>query len=174
VLQVAAAALLYSGLVLGALLADAVLHRAGLREVGKWAGPAGTALILLGSLHSARRRAFITWPSVRHLLSLHEVLGWLGTLLILVHAGVHFEAIVPWLAVGMILIVVASGFVGRHLLARARASANLRSRSTGDAELLDLLMVEALKRWRAVHLPLTAALAALVVVHVAAELLLWP
>lgn len=172
--QVVIAALFYVGLIVAALAVDALLHVAGLRYLGKWAGLAGTLLLLLGFTHSARRRGWIEWPSVRTLLSAHEVLGWLGTLLVLVHAGVHFQAILPWLAVAMMLIVVASGFVGRHLLARARRSAMARERSGADRELLELLMVGAMKRWRAVHWPLTAVLVGLVVVHVTAEVLLWP
>jgi hypothetical protein len=161
-------------LVFAALALDALLHLAGLRHLGKWAGLLGTVLILLGFAHSARRREWIERPSVRFLLSVHEVLGWLGTLLVLIHAGVHFHAVLPWLAVGMMLVVVASGFVGRHLLARARRSLRARERAGGDAKLLELLMVGAMKRWRAVHWPLTAVLAALVVVHVTAEVLFWP
>ena len=37
------------------------------------------------------------------------MLAWLGSLLVLVHAGVHFNAILGWLAVGAMLINVGSG-----------------------------------------------------------------
>jgi hypothetical protein len=47
-------------------------------------------------------------------------LAWLGSLLVLVHAGVHFNAILGWLAVWAMLINVGSGLTGKFLLDRAR------------------------------------------------------
>jgi hypothetical protein len=172
--QVATAIFLYLVLIGGALACDRVLHQLGWQCVGKWAGPVGVGIILLGFAHSARRRTLIQRPSVRLLLSLHELFGWVGALLILVHAGVHFGALIPWLAVAMMLLVVASGFVGRTLLVRTRRTLLELERKGSETELLASLMVEAMKRWRSVHWPLTAVLAALVIVHVVAELLLWP
>jgi hypothetical protein len=33
-------------------------------------------------------------------MRLHERMAWPGSLLILVHAGIHFNAVLAWLAVG--------------------------------------------------------------------------
>ena len=52
----------------------------------------------------------------------HEYLAWAGSVLILVHAGIHFNARLPWLATYMLLITVASGLVGKYLLRAASRS----------------------------------------------------
>ena len=49
-------------------------------------------------------------------------MAWAGSLLVLVHAGIHFNAILGWLAVWAMLINVASGLTGKFLLQRARAA----------------------------------------------------
>ncbi len=54
------------------------------------------------------------------LLRRHERMAWAGSLLVLVHAGVHFNAWLGWLALAAMLINVASGLTGKYLLARAR------------------------------------------------------
>ena len=77
------------------------------------------------------------------------MLAWLGSLLVLVHAGVHFNAILGWLAVWAMLINVGSGLTGKFLLDRSRrrleearqrmreqrpdATRNSRTASTGTA-----------------------------------------
>lgn len=53
---------------------------------------------------------------------MHEYLAWIGSVLILVHAGIHFNALLPWLAIFMLLINVASGLVGKFLLKNASMS----------------------------------------------------
>ncbi len=101
----------------------------------------------------------------------------------MVHGGIHFNAAIPWLALIAMLIVVASGLTGRVLLSSARAgmeakAAELRAQGlTPEAieEQLEpqTLVVDVMKRWRMVHLPLTAAFLGLVALHVGATLALW-
>ena len=40
----------------------------------------------------------------------------------LVHAGIHFNALLPWLATFVLMLVVALGLVGKFLLKDASAS----------------------------------------------------
>ena len=48
---------------------------------------------------------------------------WPGRILaVLVHAGIHFNAILGWLAVWAMLINVASGLTGKYLLRRVHVS----------------------------------------------------
>jgi hypothetical protein len=47
-------------------------------------------------------------------------MAWLGSLLVLVHAGIHFNALLGWMAVAAMLINVASGLTGKFLVERAR------------------------------------------------------
>ena len=170
-------------LLAGAVLGDLVLHRAGLAWVGRWGGLAGSALILASFLYSARKRKLLSVGSPKALLRAHEALGWTGALLVLVHGGIHFNALVPWLALAAMVVVVASGLTGRFLLEDARASLRERAAELKEAgltpaeverELLGVsLLVDTMKRWRSVHLPLTMVFAGLALVHVAATLLFW-
>lgn len=71
------------------------------------------------------------------MLRWHEFLAWLGSLLVLVHAGVHFNAILGWLAVWAMLINVGSGLTGKFLLDRSRRrleDARQRMRARGLPE----------------------------------------
>ncbi|MFA7332273.1 MAG: hypothetical protein WC326_14480 [Candidatus Delongbacteria bacterium] len=182
------AQLLPSGLIFGSLLAvallvDWALHQAGLAGVGRWLGPVGVGLLALSFLHSFRRRKLLRLGSPKGLLQLHETLGWLGALLLLVHGGIHLNAVIPWLALLAMVLVVASGLTGKFLLAEARRRLAARRR---ELEALDLdpheterrlqtmaLLTGTLQRWRSIHMPLTLAFAGLALVHVAVTLLLW-
>ncbi|MBK8558027.1 MAG: hypothetical protein IPL65_20800 [Lewinellaceae bacterium] len=95
---------------------------------------------------------------------LHEYLAWGGSILLLVHAGIHFNAILPWLAVAMLLINVASGLVGKFLLKRSLESlksirqvlmdTGLEKEAVDKKLFLDSIMVDAMKQWRTIHLPI--------------------
>ncbi len=96
--------------------------------------------------------------------------------MILVHAGIHFNARLPWLATYMLLISVASGLVGKYLLKNASGSLEERRQeliangSTGpevDKELFfDSVMVSAMRQWRVVHLPIAFTLGFFTLLHV--------
>lgn len=177
------AALLFLSLLVAAVLVDWLLHAFGLAEVGRWLGPFGSGLLVVSFLHSMRKRKWTSVGSPRRLLQLHETLGWLGALVLLVHGGVHLNAWIPWLALGAMTVVVASGLTGKVLLARARADLGERRRELqadgldGDeleARLLGLaLLVKTMQQWRRVHMPLTMVFAALALVHVLTTLALW-
>jgi len=102
---------------------------------------------------------------------------------VLVHAGVHFNAILGWLAVAAMLINVGSGLTGKFLLDRSRRrleEARQRSRARGlaEAEIVDQLYwdsltFDAVKQWRVVHFPITLAFAVLATAHIVAILLFW-
>ena len=117
------------------------------------------------------------------LLRWHEGLAWVGSLLVLVHAGVHFNAILGWLAVAAMLINVVSGLTGKFLLDRARrrmedARQRMRERGLGDADMADRLYWDSLtfdvvKQWRVVHFPITLAFTVLALAHILATFLFW-
>ncbi len=165
---------LFLALLAGAVLVDLLLHGLGLAWVGRYGGPAGSALIAVSFLYSARKRKLLTGGSPKALLRAHELLGWTGALLILVHGGIHFNALVPWLALAAMVVVVGSGLTGRFLLEDARASLRERAAELKEAglspaeveqELLGVsLLVDTMKRWRSVHLPLTRVFAGLALV----------
>ena len=173
----------YLTLIASALGADYLFHRAGWGGIGRHLGTLGTLLILISFLYSLRKRKILRRGSPKFLLDLHEVLCWAGALMILIHAGVHFNALLPWASVVLMLVVVASGFIGKNLLKDARErvrtkEAALRAEGLSGETLegrlhLDSLTVDAMKNWRAVHLPITTLFGTLVLLHVLSILVYW-
>jgi hypothetical protein len=175
--------LIFSALVAIALLIDALLHVLNAVWIGRYLGIPGT-LFIIGSLaYSLRKRKVIRSGQPVRLLRLHEGMAWLGSLLVLVHAGIHFNAILGWLAVGAMLINVGSGLTGKFLLARSRqrldeARERMRQQGVSAAELADRtywdsLTFDVVKQWRVIHFPITLAFAVLAIAHIVAVFLFW-
>lgn len=173
----------FAVLAFAALGLDGLLHRLDLLWIGRWLGIPGTVLILASTIYSLRKRKLIRYGHPLVLLRLHERLAWLGSLLVLVHAGVHFHAILGWLAVWAMLINVGSGLTGKFLLDRSRrrlvdAQRRMRARGMSDAELedqlyWDSLTFDAVRQWRVVHFPITLAFGVLASAHIVSILLFW-
>ena len=154
----------YALMILLTIAIDYLLHQYHLAWVGRYLGYVGTSLLLLSFIYSLRKRKVLEIGSPKKLLMLHEYLAWGGSLLLLVHAGIHFNAILPWLAVLMLLINVASGLVGKFLLKRSMNALNTSKQALVDAGLdneevdkklfFDSIMVDAMKQWRSIHLPI--------------------
>jgi hypothetical protein len=170
-------------LALAALLVDLLLHRAGAVWVGRWLGIPGTLLIVASFAYSMRKRKWIRRGQPVVLLRWHEGLAWLGSLLVLVHAGIHFNAILAWLATVAMAINVTSGLTGRFLLERSRrrlqqAQAELQARgvsaaASAEAQYWDTLTFDAVRKWRVVHFPITLAFGVLALAHIVAAVLVW-
>jgi hypothetical protein len=166
-----------------ALLADAVLHLLDAVWIGRYLGIPGTLLIIGSTAYSLRKRKLIRSGQPARLLKWHEFLAWLGSLFVLVHAGIHFNAILGWLAVWAMLINVGSGLTGKYLLDRSRrrleeARQRMRAQGLSDDELQDRLYwdsmtFDAVKQWRVVHFPITLAFAVLATAHIVAIFLFW-
>jgi cytochrome b561 len=166
-----------------ALLCDAMLHLLDAVWIGRWLGIPGTVLIIGSLAYSARKRKLIRSGKPATLLRVHEYLAWAGSLLVLVHAGIHFNAILGWLAIGAMLVNVASGLTGKFLLGRSRRrldAARQRMRDEGlspeqltERTYWDSLTFDAVKQWRTVHFPITLAFAVLALAHIVAILLFW-
>jgi hypothetical protein len=176
-------ALLFTGLVLATLLLDALLHQWQLVWIGRYLGIPGVLLILVSMRYSLRKRKYIQSGNPLQLLKRNKTLAWLGSLLVLVHAGIHFNAILPWLAVAAMLVNVASGLTGSYLLGRARSHLESRRKQLLDqgldAEavetqlLADSATLDLLKKWRLVHLPIALAFASLALAHILSIFLFW-
>lgn len=172
-----------SALVAATLLLDALLHVLDAVWIGRYLGIPGTLLILASTVYSLRKRKLIRSGQPAQLLRWHEGLAWLGSLLVLVHAGIHFNAILGWLAVAAMLVNVISGLTGKFLLDRSRrrlAEAQQRMRQHGlsaeeleDRTYWDSLTFDAVRKWRVIHLPITLAFAVLAVAHITAVFLFW-
>ncbi|MBI5170503.1 MAG: hypothetical protein HZA61_13530 [Candidatus Eisenbacteria bacterium] len=172
------------GLLLAATaLSDALLHALKLVWIGRWLGIPGTLLIVASFAYSLRKRKLVSSGTPARLLELHEQFAWAGSLLVLVHAGIHLHAWLPWLATLAMLVNIVSGLVGRQLLQRSRKHVEVRRAALRDsgatpdevekALFWDAVAVDAMKQWRTVHFPITTAFCVLALAHVASTLLLW-
>jgi hypothetical protein len=172
------------GLLAAATLAgDYVLHRLNLVWVGRYLGIPGTLLIIGSLVYSLRKRRHITVGNPKTLLKWHEFSAWLGSLMVLLHAGVHFNAILPWLATAAMAVNVVSGMVGKVLLERSRRHVQgereqfqLRGLSRPEVEqavFWDAVTVDAMTQWRRVHIPIFIAFAALALGHIFSVFLFW-
>jgi lipid-A-disaccharide synthase-like uncharacterized protein len=174
--QVLPAVLLYLGLIGATIILDAALHRAGLVWIGLYLGPVGTALIALSFVYSLRKRKKIHFGAPKKMLQLHETLSWVGALLVLLHAGVHLNALIPWFAVVAMLVVVASGLTGSVLVKQATELVKAK-RAAGKADedntMLDAVTMDLMKKWRLVHMPLNAVFVVLFALHLISVTIFW-
>ncbi len=166
---------IFAGLILAGITFDYALHRAGLAWVGLYLGPIGTALLLLSLLYSLRKRKLIRSGSPKALLKLHESLAWAGSLCLVLHSGIHFSAVLPWLALGAMLIVVASGLTGAVLLRRAIdvVKAEEATPDSEDNRVLNAATVDLMRQWRVVHMPINAVFVSLFAIHLVTVVLFW-
>lgn len=170
-------------LAVAALAGDFFLHRLDLVWVGRYLGIPGTLLIIFSLVYSLRKRKLITSGSPRSLLTFHEFTAWLGSLMVLIHSGIHFNAILPWLATIAMGINVISGLVGKMLLDRSRRHVQgereryqLRGLSRPEVEqavFWDAVSLDALHQWRRVHIPIFVAFAVLAMGHIVSIFLFW-
>jgi hypothetical protein len=172
------------GLLAAATLAgDYLLHRLDLVWVGRYMGIPGTILIIGSLVYSLRKRKYITTGNTKSLLTLHEIGTWLGSLMVLIHAGIHFNAILPWLATVAMGVNVISGMVGKLLLDRSRRHVQgqrdrfqLRGLSRPEAEqavFWDAVALDAMTQWRKVHIPIFIVFATLALGHIISIFLFW-
>ncbi len=172
-----------AALALLSLAFDALLHIVDRVWIGRYLGIAGTLLIIFSFGYSLRKRRLIKSGTTVRWLRLHEHLAWAGALLILVHAGIHFNAILGWLAVWAMLINVGSGLTGKYLLERARKRLETERQMLRDEGLtaeqleerlyLDSLTFDVVKQWRSVHFPITLAFAVLALAHIISIFIFW-
>jgi len=175
--------LLLSVLAVASWSGDYLLHRLNLVWVGRYLGILGTLLIIVSFYYSLRKRKIVTTGNPVTLLRMHEFSAWLGSLMILIHAGVHFNAILPWLATVAMSVNVVSGLVGRLLLKRAKAHVQaqreqfqLRGLSQPEVEqavFWDAVTLYIMNQWRKVHIPIYIVFMAMALGHILSVFMFW-
>lgn len=165
------------------LAGDYLLHRLNLVWVGRYLGIPGTLLIIGSLVYSLRKRKYISSGNPKTLLTLHELGTWIGSLMVLIHAGIHFNAILPWLATVAMGVNVISGMVGKMLLGRSREHVlgqrdhyQLRGLSKAEVEravFWDAVTLDAMTKWRKVHIPIFIVFAVLALGHIVSIFLFW-
>lgn len=166
-----------------AVLSDLALHLIGYEWIGRYLGIPGTLLIALSFLYSLRKRKMLTVGNPKTLLWLHETLTWIGSLLVLMHASVHFYTIIPWLTTIALVINVLSGMVGQRLLHRSRQHLlemeekyRLRGMSKDEIEkevFWDSVTYDLMAKWRVIHFPISLILGVLLAGHIISIFLFW-
>jgi hypothetical protein len=175
--------LLLGLLAVSTLAGDLLLHRLNLVWVGRYMGIPGTILIIGSLIYSLRKRKYVMAGNPKSLLKLHEFSAWLGSLMVLIHAGIHFNAILPWLATIAMGVNVISGMVGKILLDRSRRHVQgqrdryqLRGLSRPEVEqavFWDAVTLEAMTQWRKIHIPIFIVFAVLSLGHIVSTFLFW-
>jgi hypothetical protein len=165
------------------LFGDYLLHRMNLVWIGRYLGIPGTLLIIGSLVYSLRKRKYMASGNPKSWLRFHEFSAWLGSLMILIHAGVHFNAILPWLATAAMAVNVVSGLVGKFLLDQSRRHVQgqrdhfqLRGLSKPEVEqavFWDAVSLDNMTRWRKVHIPIFIAFAVLSLGHIISIFLFW-
>ena len=169
-------AVIAGGLLIEVLLSFQTGWPFGHTQTGHAVGWIGLAVILTVFVYSLKKRSGrkAGWP--QGWFRVHQVAGIIGPLLILIHAGPHFHALIPMLALLSMGIVVVSGVVGvavhrksLHLLKDARRELHNQGLSQEEVEerLYDLASGEETFRvWQIIHTPMVVMFLALVIVHV--------
>lgn len=175
--------LLLGLLAIATLMGDWLLHRLDLIWVGRYLGIPGTLLIIVSLVYSLRKRKYITSGNPKTLLSLHEFGNWLGSVMVLIHAGIHFNAILPWLATIAMGVNVISGMVGKLLLRRSRThiqgqrdhyqSQGMSPAQVERAIFWDAVTLDAMTKWRKIHIPIFIVFAVLALGHILSVFLFW-
>lgn len=165
------------------LAGDYFLHRLDLVWVGRYLGILGTLLIICALYYSARKRKWVSKGNPKTLIRLHEFGTWLGSAMVLIHSGIHINAVLPWLATAAMSAIVVSGLVGKILLKQSqqhvkdkRGFFEQQCQSQVDIERAmywDALALKAMMQWRKVHIPIFLIFATLALGHIFSIFLFW-
>lgn len=166
----------YLLLIIAGISLDYLLHVAHLAWIGRYFGVAGTAFLVFSFGYSARKKKLFQNGTLKFFLRLHCNAGWVGTLMILVHSGIHFNAVLPWSATALMMVVTGSGHIGQYLLKKVREEVKMKKKQLGiempaddgldQQRFWDTLTVKALEKWRTVHMPMVSFLVALSLIHI--------
>jgi len=165
------------------LIIDHLLHQTGVTWIERYSGILGTLLILLSFAYSLRKKKIFPFGKPKTFLRMHEYLAWTGSLMVLVHGGIHFNGILAWVAVAAMVVAVISGLVGKYLLKQSMNTLSARKDAYSDAGLSeeeiekrifwDSLTVNVMKKWKTAHRPITIVFGITAVLHIVTILLFW-
>ncbi|HJR76910.1 MAG TPA: hypothetical protein VJ805_08045 [Nitrospiraceae bacterium] len=147
---------------------------------GRAVGWTGLGVTLLVFVYPYRKKTAPErrWP--RGWFRVHMTAGVIGPLLIFLHSGAHYHALVPVLAMLAMVSVVLSGIIGQAVHAYVVRTLHeehhrLRQKGLSDDD-IDLQLhamasrEETFRLWQAIHAPMTVAFLLLSALHVAGAL----
>ena len=149
-------------------------------QIAHLVGWTGLVFIGLTLVYPLRRWMYPNQVWSQRWFQVHIVSGIVGPLVIFVHAGAHFHAWVPIMALIAMVLVVMSGITGQalHYLAfrnlyerRHELAFEGMAEESIDAHLRDLaLQEETLRWWKCLHGPLTWSFLSLTLLHIGGAL----
>jgi hypothetical protein len=165
------------------LIIDYLLHQTRLTGFERYSGILGTLLIVISFAYSLRKKKIITFGKPKVFLIMHKYLAWTGSLMVLVHGGIHFNGILAWAAAVTMLVAVISGLVGKHLLKKSTDTLNAKKgelvkEGLSNEEIekkifWDSLAVKTMQKWRTVHKPITIMFGIFATLHILTIFLFW-
>lgn len=160
-----------------------VLEKFQLVWIERYSGIVGVVFILLSMVYSLRKRKYFLAGTPKRFLEFHEVLAWTGAVTVIVHAGAHFNTLLPWLATLAVVVATLSGLVGNYLLGKSKQHVHIRreyfsKQGLSEAEVeqalfWDAVALDAMSHWRKIHIPIVIVLSLLVTAHVVSVLFFW-
>lgn len=168
---------LFAIAVISSIVLEITIDAVGMAYMKQSIGVLGLFLVILSFLYSARKKKYFTFGSMKMWLKFHEAMTISGTVLVFVHTGGHFRAILPQITLIAMTIAVISGFIGAYLFQTARKDIKEREeflKKTGryskdviENELSMLASVSvAMGKWRKFHMPVVEVLFGLIILHV--------
>ena len=159
-----------------AILAEQVLDMYDVRGHKLITGIAGTLLVILSFTYSMRKRKKVfTAGGMKGWLASHEWLAIAGTVIIFVHTGTHFHALVPITTLLFMFTTFISGLIGRYVFNETKSELKqkrdeLKREGLSEAEIEERLSAltiasNALGKWRNAHMPFVSILAVMVIYH---------
>lgn len=162
-----------------AVLIEILLDKFGVEGHRLFTGLLGVGIVTASFGYSLRKKKLIS-GSPRFWLFFHEWTSIIGTFILLVHTGTHFQAIVPVITLILTFVAFVSGLIGRYIYNNARASLKSQkasliekglTESEIDTKLWGLAVAsDALSKWRVIHKPIVFLLIIMVVYHATSAL----
>lgn len=149
-------------------------------QYGHLAGWFGLSWFLLAFYYSIKKRFGRRNGWSKLWFWVHQIAAVVGALIIFVHSGIHFHALVPSLALIVMVLVVISGLIGIFVHRKAiRLLGDTRKEMVKQGltedeisvQLFELAVHEKNYRlWRKFHVPLAMVFAVLIVLHIGGAL----
>jgi len=176
-------ALIFSVLIVISILAGWWLNELHPNRIGQYLGVPGILLIIASLTYSLSKRDLTSPGRSFPLIRLHEMLAGLGGMLLLAHGRLHFNALIPSIALVMLLILLISGMIVKFTLAGVMSGMKADEEaliSQGFTPLqawreihLQALQDPGVMKWRRIHTPAAAIFLALSLLHILGIFALW-
>ncbi len=159
-----------------AILIENFLDMYGIAGHRLFTGVLGTMLVILSFGYSMRKRkkVFVA-GSMKGWLWSHEWLAVIGTVVIFIHTGNHFNALVPIITLLFMFTTFISGLTGKYVYNEAKGKltgmkTGLKKEGLSENEIEERVAAltiasNALSRWRNVHMPFVSILSVMVLYH---------